>query len=84
MAKQQIYRELIAGRLSLPVATARVLDLTTAPEQFRKFSLMHYKDGSNEERLERAVIDFACDMLRNEPARAQEVRTHLLGKLVKM
>jgi hypothetical protein len=83
-AKDRIYRELIAGRVPLAQATARIVDLTAEPKYFQKDAILHYEGATDEQRLARAVIDLACELLTNEPSRAREVRRHLLDEVRRM
>jgi hypothetical protein len=80
-ARAAVGRELIAGRVTLAEATQRILDLTTEADVVRHNARAWYAAATDEENLGRYVIDFACDLLRDEPARARELRQHLLTEL---
>jgi hypothetical protein len=77
-AKTWISRELIAGRVTLADAVARYLDLTVASEQVRKDARAKYAECDEQESMRRWVIDFTCDLLHDQPARASAVRRQLL------
>jgi hypothetical protein len=77
-AKIWVCRELIAGRVTLEDAVTRYLDLTVASEQVRRDAGAKYAGCDEQESVRRWVIDFTCDLLRDQPARASAVRRHLL------
>jgi hypothetical protein len=80
-AKAAVGRELIAGRVTLAEAAQRIFDLTVDPDMLRANVRKWYAAGTDEENLERFVIDFACDLLQNQSARARELRQQLLAEL---
>jgi hypothetical protein len=77
-AKIWVCRELIAGRVTLKDAVTRYFDLTVASEQLRKDALAKYAGCDEQESVSRWVIDSTCELLRDQPARANAVRQHLL------
>jgi hypothetical protein len=80
-AKTWVCRELIAGRIPLADAAHRVLDLTTEREKLWKFARLQCSGDTDEECLERYVIEIACDLLKDEPARAEQLRQRLQAEI---
>src|SRR5437773_1014575 len=75
--KNRICRELIDGRLTLTEATRQVAALPDAPPGFLRELRHNEKGDSDEERLYRHVIDWACALLCDEPLRADALRRRL-------
>jgi hypothetical protein len=80
-ARAWVGGELIAGRLTLPDATRRFFDLTAELEKVQNYAKVNFGGSTDGEARARYVIEFACELLRDEPARAQEVRQRLLAEL---
>jgi hypothetical protein len=68
--RSRISRELIAGRISLDDAVHLTQELGGLPEHYLRFLRRSVAGATDEERLYRHVIDWACDYLENEPDRA--------------
>jgi hypothetical protein len=77
-AKNQIARDLIAGRLSLAEAAARFAELPHPSQRMREMlRFYHGTAATDEEIMSQHVIDWACLLLEEEPARAAAVRHRL-------
>jgi hypothetical protein len=79
--KDQICRELIAGRLTLAEATRQVMELPGLTEFMRREIRTDFPGATEEESMSRHVIMWACDLLAQEPARAETLRRRLLAEL---
>src|SRR5438270_1397813 len=79
--KDHICRELVEGHLTLTQATRQVAALPDAPPGFWQ-ELRHSEKGdTDEERLYWHVIDWACVLVGDEPARAAALRRRLEAEL---
>jgi hypothetical protein len=73
-AQTRICRELIDERLTLAEAARQFRDLPEAPNNYLELLRREYKEDTDEECLSRLVIRWACDELRDDPERAQQMR----------
>jgi hypothetical protein len=72
--KNEICRELIAGRLTLRQAARRFAEMPDPPERLWDELRQNYPGGDDEERMCRHVIDWASDLRPREPSRAEALR----------
>jgi hypothetical protein len=79
--KDQICQELIAGRLSLAEATRQFMELPGTTEKMWQDIRNDFPGATAEESMSRRVIEWACDLLAREPARAEALRRRLLAEL---
>jgi hypothetical protein len=79
--KDQICRELIAGRLTLAEATRQFMELPGMTEFMWRELRNSFPGATEEESMSRRVILWACDLLEQEPARAEALRRRLLAEL---
>jgi hypothetical protein len=68
-AKDAIARDLIAGRLSLAEATRLFLEMPRTTEFVRRYVRECFPGATAEEGMSRYVIQWACDMLPQQPDR---------------
>jgi len=80
-AKNEIARDLIAGRLSLAEASARFSELPHPPLRMRELRQIYHGAASDEEIMRQHVLDWACQLLEEEPARAEALRRRLQAEL---
>jgi hypothetical protein len=73
-AQARICDELIAGRISLTEAARRVGDLPDPPDHFQELLRTHFAGATDEERLAHCVLQWACEVLVDQPERAQALR----------
>jgi hypothetical protein len=69
-AQDQIAHELVAGRITLAEATRRFGELPNAPEKFYELLSLGFPGNSDQERLGRLVISWACSVLEKQPDQA--------------
>ena len=79
--KDQICRELIAGRLTLAEATRQFMELPGTTEFMWREIRTDFPGATAEESMSRHVIVWACDLLEQEPARAEALRRRLDAEL---
>jgi hypothetical protein len=79
--KDQICRELIAGRLTLAAAMRQFMELPGMTEAMWRELRTSFPGATAEESMSRRVILWACDLLEQEPARANALRQRLLAEL---
>jgi hypothetical protein len=72
--KNEICQELIAGRLSLREAATLFLGIPDPPEHLWEDLRFNYKQGTDDERLCRHVIEWACDLMSAEETGTAELR----------
>jgi hypothetical protein len=65
----RISQDLVAGRMPLDEAVRRTADLGGTAENFRQMLRRTTPGASDEERLYRHVIDWASDLIEDEPGR---------------
>jgi hypothetical protein len=58
-AKEAVVRELIAGRVTLPEATARFMALNQSHPEYLRMIRENYPGSSDEEKTARNVIDYS-------------------------
>ena len=80
-AKDRICRELIAGRLTLAEAARQFMELPGTTEAMWQDIRDRFAGATAEESMSRRVIEWACDLLAREPARAEALRRRLLAEL---
>jgi hypothetical protein len=81
LAKNQIARDLIAGKLSLAEAADRFGELPHPPRRMRELLRLYQGSATDEEIMGRHVIDWACTLQENEPARVDALRARLEKEL---
>jgi len=81
LAKDRIARDLIAGRMSLAEAARRFGALPHAPAPLREQLRADYVGASEEECMCRHVIEWACQLTRNQPGEAEALRRRLEEEL---
>jgi hypothetical protein len=74
LAKNQIARDLIAGKLSLAEAADRFGELPHPPRRMWELLRLYHGAGNDEEIMRRHVLDWTCTLLEDEPARALRAR----------
>ena len=79
--KDQLCRALIAGRLTLAEATRQFTELFGTTDVLRRAIRTRFPGATGEESMSRHVIMWACDLLAQEPARADALRRRLLAEL---
>jgi hypothetical protein len=79
--KDRICRELIAGRLTLAEATRQFMELPGTTEFMWREIRTDFPGATAEESMSRHVIRWACNLLGQEPARAEALRRRLLAEL---
>jgi hypothetical protein len=72
--KTEICRELIAGRLTLREAATLFLEIPNPPEHLWEDLRFNYKQGTDDERMCRHVIEWACDLMSAEETGVAEMR----------
>jgi hypothetical protein len=77
----EICDELIDDRLPLTEATRRFLDLPGTTENIWREIRSAYAGATREESMSRLVIERACALLEQEPARAEALRQRLQAEL---
>jgi hypothetical protein len=82
-AKDQICRDLVAGKLTLAAAVRQFGDLPDPPSYFREHMRMGYGGASAAETMGLHVIDWACGSLGNQPEKAGALRRRLEEELAK-
>jgi hypothetical protein len=80
-AKNQICRDLIAGRLSLADAARRFEELPDAPARLWERIQASFGCADKHESLCRHVIDWACELMAEQAGEAQALRRRLEGEL---
>jgi hypothetical protein len=80
-AKDAIARELIAGRLSLTEATRQFQELPDTADFVRRYIHEFFPGATCEEGMRRYVIEWACILLDQEPARAEALCRRLEPEL---
>jgi hypothetical protein len=75
-AKDAICRDLIADRITLADAVRRFREFQL-PDYMWESLRVGYEGATDEERLNRHVIAWSCDLLRKEPDRADALRQRL-------
>jgi hypothetical protein len=80
-AQARICDDLIAGRISLTEAARRVGDLPDPLEHFQDLLRTHFAGATDEERLARSVLHWACGMFADQPERAQALRRRCEAEL---
>jgi hypothetical protein len=79
--KDQICRALIAGRLTLAEATRQFTELFGTTDVLRRAIRTRFPGATGEESMSRHVILWACDLLAQEPERAEALGRRLLAEL---
>jgi hypothetical protein len=80
-AKERICWDLIECRLTLRQAARDIANLPDAPDDLLRVFRENEKGATDEERWCRHVIDWACGLLLDEPARAEALRYGLEAEL---
>ena len=80
-AKQQIYLDLAAERLTLAEAAGRVGELADDPELFRELLSRAFVGDSHQERLYRHVIASVGQAIEEQPVLAEVVRRRLEAEM---
>jgi hypothetical protein len=81
LAEEGICRDLIAGRVTLAQAAKQVMELPDEPRSFWWLFREAEMGATDEERMCRHLIAWACQQLEGEPARAKVLRCRLLAEL---
>jgi hypothetical protein len=69
--RQRIYREVIAGRLTLREAARRCTELPEPPGAYWEYARLHYPPAGSEAARCRQILEDACDLLEDETGRAE-------------
>jgi hypothetical protein len=80
-AKNAIARELIAGRLSLAEATRQFEEMPIRADFVRPYVRERFPGATDEEGMTQYVLNWACDLLHQEPSRAEALRRRLEAEL---
>jgi hypothetical protein len=80
-AKEHICRDLIASRVSLSQAARQVSELPDAPDSFWATLRSMETGTTDEERVCRHLIDWACGLVMHEPDQAEALRQRLEAEL---
>jgi hypothetical protein len=75
--RDRIGRELIAGHISLAEAVRQTSELCGEPDNFPEHLRVAYPACRAEERLDRYVIDWTCELLKSDAGQAAAVRARL-------
>jgi hypothetical protein len=81
LAKDRIAWDLIDGRISLAEAARRVDSLPDRPNHFYEELRESEGGGSDAECMLRHIMDYACCLLNDDPARQAAVRRRLTAEL---
>jgi hypothetical protein len=76
-AKQRIYLDLAAERLTLAEAAGRVVELADDPKLFRELLSRRFAGDIDEERLYRHVLASVCQAVEVQPVLSEVVRQRL-------
>jgi hypothetical protein len=82
-AQDQICYELIDGQITLAEAVRRFGALPDPPDHFQDVLKHNFDGASDEERLGRFIIEWACNLLEHDPDRARSLRLGWEGELPK-
>jgi hypothetical protein len=80
-AQDQIGYALIEGRIDLAEAVRLFDALPDAPDQFQELLRLEFAGATDEERLGRLVIRWACRLLKDQPDRADTLRRRWQSEL---
>ena len=78
----EICQDLIKGRITLVEATRRFDALPDAPENLYELLGREFEGATEQERLARSVIHWACQMLADQPDRVHHLRQRWEEELV--
>jgi hypothetical protein len=73
-AQNRICRELIDGQINLATAIRRFGALPGIPDHFQDLLQLQFDGATDEERLGQLVIYWACNLVENDPDRAEALR----------
>jgi hypothetical protein len=79
--KDQIARDLIAGRIGVVEAATRYGDLPYPPPRMWEMLRMVHGGASDEETMCRHIISWTCQLVDDEPARTEALRTRLESEM---
>jgi hypothetical protein len=83
-AQDQIGYALIEGRIDLAEAVRLFDALPDAPDQFQELLRLEFAGATDEERLGRLVIRWACRLLKDQPDRADTLLRRWQSELGKL
>jgi len=81
MAKDEIARDLIACKLSLAEAVKRFDDLPSPPARMHELIRLQFGGASDEESMSRHVIEWACQLLGDQPDKVAAQRARLENEM---
>jgi hypothetical protein len=81
LARDELCRDLIAGKITLAQAGRRLRDLPDQPIGFVEKLRIGEEGDTDEQRLCNHIIDRACNLLHSEPVKAEALRRRLKAEL---
>jgi hypothetical protein len=82
--RRQISRDLIDGRLTLREAARRLAGLPELPGRLEETERKHHPAADDEAGLSREAIEWACNLLSDEPDREHALRQKLEKELLEI
>jgi hypothetical protein len=77
LAKNQIARDVIAGRMGVVEAAARVRAMPCPPPRMWEMLRIVHGGASDEETMCRHMVCWTCQLVDDDPARTEALRTRL-------
>jgi hypothetical protein len=81
LAKNQIARDVIAGRIGVVEAASRVRDLPCPPPRMWDMLRIVHGGATDEETMCRHLICWSCQLVDDDPARTEALRTRLESEM---